>query len=301
MRTTLTVLASIFVVVSCHKPTRTTISVGPPQGSLELTGELASRTVLESESAVGISGSCWDNGDQWLVGERNNRLLRVGPNGQIDVFPIEGVETGLDLEGLACRDGRFYISTETETSGRTSDKVLVVDLGEDRAVVVDTLVLQYPAPMKAGANQGLEGLCLAGDWLIAAGEILRTNASDVRQAPILRQKIGDSNTYLHWVNLSSRSGKVSGLDCRERGGIIEVFAMERHFEVSRILQFELGDTPSKPQTVLELAGILRETENFEAILVDERGRVRLNNDNQYRTITGPSETTFLEPVPAFAH
>ncbi|MCP4447453.1 MAG: hypothetical protein GY811_19245 [Myxococcales bacterium] len=53
-----------------------------------------------------------------------------------------------------------------------------------------------------------------------------------------------------------------------------------------MLQFELGEAPSKSQTIVELGHITRETENFEAIIVDERGRVWLAQDNQYKTITG---------------
>lgn len=280
---------------------RTKVSAGPPRGSLELEAELAYRTTLEHEDAVGISGSCWHDGVRWLIAERNSKLLRVDRENRIESYHIEGIPPEHDMEGLACGDGLFYISTETDQVGRTEDRVLVVELDETGGRVVDTLIFQYPAPMKAAVNQGLEGLCIAGDWLIAAGEILRTNEAGVRQAPILRQKIGESDTFIHWVNLSSRTGKISGLDCRERGGIIEVFGVERHYEVSRVLQFELGATPSKSQTVVDMGHLIRDTENFESIVVDERGRVWLSNDNQYKTITGPSEETILEPIPAFAH
>ncbi|MCP4447132.1 MAG: hypothetical protein GY811_17560 [Myxococcales bacterium] len=296
------IAAVSFAALGCAKDRkRTSVSAGPPRGSLEIDGEVAYRTGLKHEDAVGISGSCWDGSARWLVGERNSRLLRVDRQNNIETFPIEGVPPGHELEGLACGAEFFYISTETDVIGRTEDRVLVLEFSEGVARVVDTLIFQYPAPMTARVNQGLEGLCIAGDWLIAAGEILRTNDAGVRQAPILRQKIGETDTFLHWVNLSSRTGKLSGLDCRERGGIIEVFAVERHYEVSRLLQFELGEAPSKSQTIVELGHITRETENFEAIIVDERGRVWLAQDNQYKTITGPSEETVLEPIPAFAH
>ena len=286
-----------------HQKPRTSVKAGPPQGSLEVNAELAYRSPLDDERAVGISGSCQGDGYRWFIAERNATLFQVDRGNKVRSITIQGVPPNLDLEGLACGPDRFYISTESEEAGRTEDLVLVVQLGEagESANVVDTLTMQYPPPMKAGVNQGLEGLCIAGDWLIAAGEILRTTASGIRQAPILRQKLGESDTFLHWVNLSSRTGKISGLDCRERGGIIEVFALERHYEVSRILRFELGPGPSKSKAIADLAPLLRETENFEAIIVDERGRVWLANDNQYKTITGPSEETVLEPIAAFAH
>ncbi len=298
----LVVLLALPMSAACsRKPARTKVSAGPPKGSLEIDAELASRIALEHEHAVGISGSCGDEDVRWLVAERNGHLLRVDRTSEITSIAIEGVPPGHDLEGLACGEGRFFISTETEEVGRTKDRVLVVEVEVDIARVVDTLIFQYPAPMKAGVNQGLEGLCIAGGWLIAAGEILRTNTAGVRQAPILRQKIGETDTFLHWVNLSSRTGKISGLDCRERGGIIEVFAIERHFEVSRVLQFELSSAASESRTIVDLAHLIRESENFEALVVGSDGRVWLGNDNQYKTITGPSEETALEPMAAFAH
>lgn len=301
-RLALTLLLFLGTSATCsHKPARTRVSAGPPQGSLEVHAELAHRIVLEHEHAIGISGSCGDEDVRWLVAERNAHLLRVDRTSEVTSIPIEGIPPGHDLEGLACGEGRFYISTETEEVGRTMDRVLVVEVEEDIGRVVDTLIFEYPAPMKAGVNQGLEGLCVAGDWLIAAGEILRTSAAGVRQAPILRQKLGETDTFLHWANLSSRTGKLSGLDCRERGGIIEVFAIERHYEVSRVLQFELSSMASESRTIVDLAHLVRESENFEAIVVGSDGQVWLGNDNQYKTITGPSEETALEPMAAFAH
>ena len=240
------------------------------------------------------------NGETWLVTERNPHLLRLASEGPVTSIPIQGAPEDLDLEGLACHEGRFYIATESDDSTRNSDVVLVVEVEGSTANVIETIVLVYPEDLLAGVNQGLEGLCIAGDWLIAAGEILRTDSSGQRQAPFLRQRLGDSNAFLHWVNLSSSTGKISGIDCRMRGNVFEIFAIERHYEVSRVLHFDLRTDSSQSETVLDLAHLVRETENFESILVDDRGEVRLTNDNQYKTVTGPTEETVLVAVPAFA-
>jgi hypothetical protein len=279
---------------------RTAVTAGPPISGVQYNAELSHRNLLDHPDALGISGSCMNHGEVWLVGERNARLLRVSKDNQLTSIPIEGLPEGLDMEGLACKDGRFYLSTESQDSDRDSDVVLIVEVQGATAMVIETLVMQYPDGLKAGVNQGLEGLCIAGDWLVAAAEIVRTDSSGRRQAPFLRQRLGDSSAFLHWVNLTTSSGKISGIDCRLRGDAIEVFAIERHYEVSRILHFELGDGPSQSDTILELAHLVRESENFESIVVDDRGEIRLSNDNQYKTITGPTEETVLEIVPAFA-
>lgn len=292
--------ALLLAACGSQEAARTTAKAGPPVSGMELKGELAYRTPLEHADALGISGSCRGEDAVWLIAERNARLLRVDDDGRVRSIPIEGVPEDVDLEGLACKDGRFYVSTETEKAKRSGDIVLVVDLVDSTARVSKVLTMHYPPGMMASSNQGLEGLCIAGDWLIAAGEILRSDGTGVRQAPILRQRLGDGNTFLHWVELTSSTGKLSGIDCRMRNDVIEVFAIERHYEVCRVLHFELGDDTSKSETVLELAHLIRDTENFESILVDERGQVRLSNDNQYKTITGPSEETFLVPVHAFS-
>lgn len=295
------VVCLAFAAPACGgKSIRTTVKAGPPTDGIELTGSLGYRTTVDHPHALGISGSCQEGQFTWLIAERNKRLLRLDDAGDIKSFEIDGIPEELDMEGLACKDGRFYMATESDVEHRTGDLVLVVDLDESSGRVTGVLTMHYPPGLEAGVNQGLEGLCIAGDWLIAAGEILRTGPSGKRQAPILRQKLGDDDTFMHWVNLTTSTGKISGIDCRMRQGTVEVFAVERHFEVSRLLQFDLGDEPSRPKRVVELAHLLREGENYESLLVDDEGQARLSNDNQYKTITGATEETMLSPIPGFA-
>ena len=289
------------LLASCSDPAmRTTVKAAPPVEVVELTGNVGYRAVVDHPDAMGISGSCFDGANTWLVAERNKRLLRIDGDSRITTFALEGIPDAVDLEGLACKDGRFYMSTETTVDHRTGDLVLVVELTATTGKVVEVITMHYPDGMEASANQGLEGLCIAGDWLVAAGEILQKDSSGTRQAPILRQKIGDDNTFLHWINLTSDTGKISGIDCRIRNNRIEVFAIERHFEVCRLLQFDLADEASKAKRIVELAHITREGDNYESLLVDEEGYARLSNDNQYIKITGATEETFLAPIRGFA-
>jgi hypothetical protein len=284
-----------------EKPMRTTVKAAPPSYGVSLTGTLGYRTVVDHPDALGISGSCQEGEYTWLIAERNKKLLRLDTTGKVKIYELAGIPDDLDLEGLACKDGRFYMSTESQVQHRTGDLVLLVDLEEETSSgkVTEVLTMHYPPGMEAGTNQGLEGLCIAGDWLIAAGEILRTSTSGTRQAPVLRQKLGTEDTFMHWVNLTTATGKLSGIDCRMRGEIVEVFAVERHFEVSRLLQFDLGDEASKAKRVVELAHLLREGENYESLLVSDDGMARLSNDNQYKTITGATEETILLPIRGF--
>lgn len=279
---------------------RTIVKAAPPVNLVELTGSLGYRVVVDHPDALGISGSCTDGGSVFLIAERNHKLLRINRNSQVTSIEIEGVPDGVDLEGLACKDGRFYISTESDAEHRAGDLVLVVDVDGAVGKVSEVVTMHYPPDMEAGANQGLEGLCIAGDWLVAAGEIIRKDSTGTRQAPILRQKIGDESTFMHWVSLTSDTGKISGIDCRLNGETIEVFAVERHFEVCRLLHFVLGAEPSEPRGVVELAHLIRDSENFESLLVDDEGYARLSNDNQYIQITGPTEETILTPIRGFA-
>lgn len=266
---------------------------------MKLRGRIDSRRTIEHEEAIGISGACTDEGKTYLVGERNRRLFELdGDN--LRVYSIVGLSSDDDLEGLACADGKIFASTESEDEGRSSDTIVEMGLQGNNARVLREFKLEYPGSLKAGSNQGLEGLCIAGDYLLAAGELLRTTDTGIRQAPILQQHFDTKETEVFWVNLSSMPGKLSSLDCRMRGSIVEVFAIERDYDVSRVLQFELDESPVIPQTVLVLDDVVRKTENFEGITVDERGEVRLYNDNQHHAVTGPSEESTIFPIAAFA-
>jgi len=301
MQSRLALSLVLSLALHCHTPkVRTQARAAPALGSALLKGKIKERTTFQNPDAVGISGSCFDGASRWFVTERKSHLLKQGLSG-LTSYPIDGLPQGYDLEGLACKNGLFYVSTETEVPNRIEDFIFVLIIEKDRARVIETLAMQYPDPMRAGVNQGLEGLCIAGNWLIASGEIIRTTASGVRKAPILMQKLGSSDTFLRWVNLTSTTGKLSGLDCRASAGVIEVFAVERHYEVARVIQFELGTSDSKVKTLLSLEDSIGETENFEGILVGEKGEVWLVNDNQYNTITGPSQETLLERIKAFSH
>ncbi len=258
------------------------------------------RTIVHPD-ALGISGACRQGTDVFIVGERNQKLFRLASDGAVSVFSIVGVPDGLDLEGLACTESRIYVSTESEAPDRESDLVLVVEIADEQARVVDTIAMQYPKGLRADDNHGLEGLCIAGDWLVAAAELAHINSAGNRVAPILRRKLSGGPTLVNWVPLTTDTGKLSGIDCHAKNELVEVFAIERHFGVARILRYQIGMGARTEPDILAIESILGKSENFEAILVQPDGSISLYNDNQYKTITGPSEEVVLAPVPAFAY
>ncbi|MBL4636271.1 MAG: hypothetical protein JKY56_20590 [Kofleriaceae bacterium] len=259
------------------------------------------RTTIEHPDALGISGACQQGTDVFLVAERNQTLFRLSKDGTTSVFSILGVPEGLDLEGLACTESRIYVSTESEAPDRESDLVLVLEIADKQARVVDTIVMQYPEGLRADDNHGLEGLCIAGDWLVAAAELVHINSAGNRVAPILRRKLSGGPTLVNWVPLTTDTGKLSGIDCHAKNELLEVFAIERHFGVARILRYQIGMGARTEPDILAMESILGKSQNFEGILVQPDGSISLYNDNQYKTITGPSEEVVLDPVPAFAY
>lgn len=286
------------------EPTTTPSKTNTSTGNLSdepSKAQIQTRKSLSHPLALGLSGSCERGEEVFLVAERNHILFRLSPDGQLKEFAIEGVPKGLELEGLACGLDRIYVSTESGEDGRLSDPVLVLALDETRAEVVDTIEMQYPQGLTADDNHGLEGLCLAGDTLVAAAELSQQSAEGIRQAPILTTSISGGPTQVAWVSLTSDTGKISGIDCHSTEDAIEIFAIERHFGVARILRFQIGHGDQNPQQVLPLESILGESDNFEAILVSPKGEIRLYNDNHYKTITGPSEEVSLVPDANFSY
>jgi len=94
--------------------------------------------------------------------------------------------------------------------------------------------------------------------------------------------------------LTSATGKLSALDCDlAPDGTATVWAIERHFEVSRLLSFTLppvgtGSDDITPKIERDLAPYLGRTVNLEGIAKLPDGRIVIVNDNQYTSVEGPS-------------
>lgn len=247
----------------------------------------------------GLSGLTIDGeGHAIAVAERGTALVRID-DGAVGTIPLDGVPDGLDTESIAWLGGeRFALGTESMDESRDGDAVLVVERANDRARVVDRFELPYSLlGIEAEENRGIEGLCFVpGDDVLLAGMENVVEQDGHRFTPLAVRR-GDRWVSRVLVRLGSETGKISALDCRRDGDAIDVFAIERHYGVMRVVRFALreGDTRVTPRVVYDLAGQLEGDPNLEGIARDGDELV-LINDNHHGRRSGPTERLRL-PLP----
>lgn len=260
------------------------------------------RIALDTAGVHGLSGLAVDgDGALWTVAERGEVAFRVELEGQtvrsITRFPVEGVPGGEDLESVAWSDGTFWIGTEGQDHGR----VHAYQLELDRARGVLRVTAPYEitsddAGLRLAANHGAEGVCVAGDLLGIAIEETATDRHG-RWAPVVTIDRRTGARVVHRLRLTSKTGKLSALDCWRDGARVRAIAIERHFGVTRILGFDLGPVAGEvtPEVMLDLGPILRGALNLEGVVRLADGRVVAVVDNQYGRITGPDELLMFKP------
>jgi len=257
------------------------------------------RITLETGGVHGLSGLAVDGaGALWTVAERGRAAFRVELDGgrvaSIARVPVEGVPDGEDLEAIGVAGGdRFWVGTE----GRQAGVARVYALRHDGAAlrVIETAELTAAdTELAIGANHGAEGLCVAGDQVVVAIETAAKGPD--RWAPVVTLTPGQPRV-LHRLHLTTATGKLSGLDCWRDGEVVRAIAIERHFEVTRVLAFDLPPTGGDiiPSVLIDLAPVLRGALNLEGIARLPDGRVVAVVDNQYDRITGPDELLVLRP------
>lgn len=262
-------------------------------------------TVVPVDTAHGLSGLAAEGSALWTLAERAATAYRITLDAAlrptVEAFPIEGLEAGFDLEGIAMLGpGRFALGTEGRLDG-----VATVLLAERRgAALAVTRTIQLPESsvgLPLAQNHGAEGVCGAGDTVIVsietAGEGTGGDAGR-RWAPIVRLDLARGGTAIartHRLWLTSKTGKISGLDCTVApDGSAAVWAIERHFEVTRFLRFTVppaGAGPAATDLTPEIALDLPEVagrDNLEGIAALPGGVLAAVVDNQWKTITGPS-------------
>lgn len=273
-------------------------TAGNPQRAAELMVEVPVKT------ADGLSGLAADAGNAfWTVAERGAKAYRITLSAtlspSIETYSVRGVPKDTDLEGIAVLDQeptalRFAFGTEGQDDGKAT--VLLAERVGDVITVTGSIDLPDAAVgIHLKNNQGAEGVCGDGDTIIAAIEGAGEEQGK-RWAPVVRIVKGQiERRYRVW--LTSKVGKLSGLDCRiGADGAASVLAIERHFEVTKVLSFVLGTALDVTPTVaLDLGPVLRSGLNLEGIAWTADGRVAAVIDNQWRTITGPSELLVFKP------
>ncbi len=259
-------------------------------------------TEVTVDTAPGLSGLSTDeSGELWTVSERDAKayLITLGPGApKLQTFDITGIPPDTDLEAIArLSTGKLAFGTEGQDDG-----VATILLGEERGPDIQiTGSIALPEArlgLRLSANHGTEGLCGAGTTtMLAAIEEVGTQDGK-RWAPIVQIERGEI-TQVHKLWLTTETGKLSGLDCHlGADGSIRALAIERHFEVTRLLTFVLPaarDADIVPHVALDLSTVLNGKLNLEGIVWDASGRVIVVIDNQYTSITGPSELLVFRP------
>ncbi len=261
--------------------------------------DLAPRRLELDLALDGLSGLTIDErGVLWAVAERSLKLAAFQSGAVLGVVPLEGFPEDADAESIAyLGEGRFAIGTESVDEERASDHVHLVTLEgrlpEATARVTGQVELPYSVlSVSPARNKGIEGLCAVGDTVIAAVEPKLMREDGTCTTALARGELSDTRWTGHDVELTTETGKISALACRAGPAGIEVFAIERHYEVMRVLRFVVpdapGDAPIVPEVVVDLAGALEGDPNLEGLALDGADFVMIN-DNHYGERTGPNE------------
>ena len=285
---------------------------GPPPQSIN-------RTSLILEKYPGLSGlTLAPDGTFWAVPERQPTLVPLSfdkqtlrPQGK--EIKISTDLNGQDMESVAWLDNQLLaIGLEGPEQNRKSDKILVFRLGES-ATIETTLTLPWSLwDIKAPKNKGIEALCYDQGWLLAGGEPV-IEIKDRRAAPLALMPLktptdnqplttGEWSPYLLW--LSTGTGKISAFDCKleESGKILKIWAIERHYEVARILYFTItlgsdNTEPIKPVVIADLNRDKKSLPNMEGLVVLSDNNFVIISDNQASGIQGKTEGIVVTAAP----
>ena len=255
---------------------------------------------VELDTSPGLSGLASDDrGGLWTVSERRDHAYRITFDAEgkhaLETIAIDDTPDKIDLEGIAWLGGdRFAFGTEGRLDGVAT--VLLAERREQRMAITGRIDL--PAErigIELPANHGAEGVCGVGDEILVAIEGAGV-VDGKRYAPIVRISNGQIvRTHRLW--LTSKTGKISALDCTITDGTAHVLAIERHFEVTKIHRFTVPPTDGDltPTVALDLGGVLNSRLNLEGIANRADGRVVAVTDNHWKTVQGPSLLLVFEP------
>ncbi len=270
-----------------------------------------SRQTLAVPGVNGLSGLSFDPGGRlWMAPERDPRLVVREADGALSTVPLDGVPPGLDVESLAWVNRQWLMlgtegnvapsGTESAAPALILRAKLTGDGAATRVVVTGSPIELDPAPwgLHIRENQGVEGLCHAGNQLVAALETVGTDDRG-RFAPLGVYDFASQRWRAYRMRLTSATGKLSALSCWARPGGIMLYAIERHFGVLRLLSAAVtgpgGDV--RPRLLANLDDFAAQTKlNVEGLESGDGGTLFMVIDNQYKTITGPNELLTM-PVP----
>jgi hypothetical protein len=273
-----------FVLLGCHHDDRSSDKTA----AAKLFDTVELKNVPAGLSDLTID----DGGALWAIPERDRRVVKLVDNAPT-TFPIEGVAPGLDTEAVAwLGDNRFVLGLE---GAHDATAAIAYATFDGTKLVVDKP--RNFSPEELGVtptiNHGIEALCGRGDDVLAATEIVHQEPDGTRWAGLIR--IHGAETKFGKVRLTSTKGKLSALSCTfAADGTVEVFAIERHYGVARLVELHVGtDLDATAKLMLDLQPVLRDTLNLEGIARLPSGKLVLLNDNQGRAASGPTELLYL--------
>ncbi len=269
---------------------------------------LFDRVTIDTGGIHGLSGLALDErGAIWTVAERGQTAYRVELEAThvraVERLAVVGLPPGEDMESAAVLPGGdLLVGTEGNARGLARLFRLRRD-GERLQVIGEPITIdEADAGIAVGANHGAEAACAVGELVAVA---LETAGKDDggRWAPLVVVDLATGARDGHRVRLRTATGKLSGLDCWRDGDVVRAVAIERHFEVTQLVTFELpaagaAATDIPTSLLLDLGPALRGALNLEGIVRFPDGRLVAVVDNQYRTITGPDELLVFKPLPA---
>lgn len=270
---------------------------------------LFDRVTIDTGGIHGLSGlGIAADGALWTVAERGKTAFHVALDGtrarEIEPIAVEGLPAGEDMESVAVLpDGDLLVGTEGNAAGLARLFRLHRDGAVLRVVGAPIAIGRDDAGIDVGANHGAEAACAAGTRVAVALETAGKDAAG-RWAPLVVVDPATGAKVGHRVRLRTATGKLSGLDCWTDGAVTRAVAVERHFEVTQIVVFDIPPegTPTTDITTtlaVDLGPALRGALNLEGIVRFPDGRLVAVVDNQYRTITGPDELlVFKTPLPS---
>lgn len=309
----------LLIIVVALSACRTKAEVPTPLSAMSTAhGDVSLAQLTVEGDLRGISGMApAGDGTFWIVPERDRRLFRIAVTADaaevVQTLPIRGAPDGQDLESVAlwassAPPGRLLFGTET-TAERTTDSVIVGNVGADAVVLGEKMkpwALEYgPWQVTPGRNRGLEALCVAGPWLLAVSETVKT-LGDARLAPVALRRLSTSTTANNdaWhrfaLRLTSVDGKISAVTCRTTAdGRVLAIAIERHYGIMRLIRFALSPDAAQPNpnlapvtatSSIDLAKAYggRDVPNFEGIVWLDDDRLLLVSDNDYGGVAGPT-------------
>jgi hypothetical protein len=271
------------------------LAVGCPSGGRDAdppapVGSEPTRQRLEVGELSGLSGLAREaDGTLYVVPERARELVSIAPDGAIRRRPIVGIPDGVDLESVAIvGPGQLAFGGERPRRTETELTIYLASLEDDSVVAGDTIPIDRAMfGIEARPNQGLEGLCSVDGELIAAIETAIEDDLERRAAIAVRGPDGGWRGYQ--MRLSSATGKVSALACRRAGDGVELFVVERHFSILRILRGRLDGGEVALSTSIRLDQFADQTElNLEGVEIDGDDLVFVN-DNHYGRVQGENE------------